>query len=1776
TALETRPAGPEDLAYVIFTSGSTGRPKGAAIPHRAAGNLMRWTRESFGFHAGDVFLQKTPFTFDASVPEIFAPLHCGARLVIAEPEGHRDPDYLGRVIQEHRVTILKVVPSQLRLLLAHPHFAARASSLRMIFPGGEALSGTLRDECRRQLPRAEIINLYGPTEAAVNTLFWRCRPGEADSVVPIGRPVTNNRAFVVDPHGNLVPFGVAGELLISGLSVGSGYINQPELTRERFLPDPFPGGEGLTAYRTGDLVRRRRDGVIEFLGRIDHQVKIRGYRIELGEIEAIAREHPGVREAVVLAREAPDGDLRLVAWLETASDDFDEDAFRGHLERRLPEYMVPAAIVAMERLPQLPNGKVDRKALPEPEPAAPAPAAQSSEPPATVVEKRLAKIWCDVLGIGSVSRDDHFFHLGGHSLTAMRVAARASETFGTPVHMTWLFAHPSLRALAEKIDQSLAAAPASAPSAASQDTLSHQEARLWFLHQTLERPESYNVPWIAVASAPLDPAALENAFRTLADRHEALRTAFITDQHGEPRRRIADALTIPVHVETTTSDGTPFRDREAIEARAREILAMPFAIDTAPLLRVHLLRSADGTDTLVVVAHHIIVDQWSMQVLIGELGTILREGAAARPPPPSITLSAYAARQRAHDHSGSLAFWIDQLRDAPGTVQLPIDRARPAIATGRGAHHRFRLSRETASGLEALARESHATRFTVGLALYAAFLSRIGGDDDIVIGTPLADRTQPELQRLVGFMLNTLPIRLRPAANLPFRQWLDRARAIILESLAHGDAPLDKIVKAIPAARAGHTAPFSVMFVHQDEPENELELNGTACERLLVSSGTAKADLTLFLAPTAEGALAANLEFSLDLFAPEAGERLARWLSTFAAHAAAHPDTPLDRLPLEPGDRLADELAAFNQTATDYPREKTVAELFREQAAATPQRPALIHGETTLTYAELESRANRLARHLSARGVRRGDFVILQIERSTAFVEAVLATLKCGAAYVPVATDLPVERLAVIVEDTGSRHLVRDGRIQTPPPADIDCFHLVEDAAAIAAHSDDFETVPAAATDAAYVMFTSGSTGRPKGVVIPHRGIIRLVRDQPALPISEETATLLLAPLAFDASTFEIWAPLLNGGRCVIYPHPHPEPDLLAATIQNHAVNTLWLTAGLFNHLVDHALEALRGVRHLLTGGDALSIPHVRRALEVLEEVQLYNGYGPTESTTFATIEPIRRDDPFLTGTVPIGRPIANTTCHVLDAHQQPVPPGIAGELYIGGDGLALGYLNDETLTRQRFVPDPFSPTPAARLYRTGDRCRWLPDGRLEFLGRLDNQVKIRGFRIEPGEIEAALLRHPAVARCAVVVSRSSVGEKRLVAWIVPEDGADPTPQALRAFLASSLPDYMIPSAFLIEDELPLNANGKIDRRALAARPVEIRETRHTATTPSPRHETEARLLRIWRQLLDTSEIGVDDDFFQLGGHSLLAMRMIHEVHREFGHTLRIADLLRAPTISGLAALLGADTASPAEERVSTFSGHGPGTPLFNIPGVMGYGLIPEALAEAIHGQRPYHDGLQIPGADKQSAPLDSLPEIASHLVKQIRAVQPHGPYCLTGFCFGGLPAYETAHQLVAAGEAVQALVLWHAFPFHLWKYRTLRRRLAEIPRGIRQGKLPYYIRRFGESVRFHLGVRLRILHPQPEALDWARDNPSIVEANRRAQRSYRAPETTIPTLVIRGNDRHGRYDIPPKGGWEYLCKGPFEIVDLPIDHITMLDEPWISQVTKLTARWLRQTDPQR
>ncbi|GAB33678.1 non-ribosomal peptide synthetase [Gordonia otitidis] len=1620
----------DNPAYTLFTSGSTGVPKGVTVSHRSVVNRFESARDELTLKETDVFVQKTPITFDPSVTELFMPFVVGGTLVVAEPGRHADARYLADLLIREAVTVVHFVPSVLAAFVEEVGMRlADSHALRVVMSGGEALTPAVAKAAQETFVGASIVNLYGPAETTLEVATSVVRVDEGSHIVPIGPPARGVRTYVLDSWLQWVPEGVPGELYIGGVQVARGYAGQSDLTAARFVADPF-GPVGSRLYRTGDRVRWNARGELEYLGRNDFQVKLRGQRLELGEIEAVLTSCPGVVNAAAAVRNAGAGE-QLVGYVTPASVDM--RLVDDELARSLPEYMRPTAWVLLDEMPLNNSGKVARRLLPEPQIAA-----VDHVAPTGPAEERLAAIFDEVLGTDGVSADASLFDVGGNSLSAMRIAARATDAFDVDVTIRDVFEAGTVRTLASTIGRGgTLPAVVRAESRPDEIPLSHAQTRMWFINRFDPTSGSYNIPLVMRLTGVLDVDALWGAVADVVARHEVLRTTFPASA-GVPFQRVHDVSRIPSMLDVaaaTTGDD--------IEWAA----TAGFDLSTVWPIRARLLDTGDGGYVFALVLHHIASDGESLRPLVGDLVTAYAQRVAGDPaglPDLDVQVADHAIWQ--HDVLGDpadpesiigrqLAFWRNQLTGLPDVLELPTDTVRPAIATGRGARTDFVIPADVARRVEEVARSHRMTPFMVLHAALAVLLARLSATDDLAIGTPIAGRDRRELEPLIGMFVNTLVLRTAVVPEQSFTDLLDRVRQTDLDAFAHGDVPFETVVDAVGPVRSEAFAPLAQVWLTVDGATSvELagtDLDSTTVGELTISpmpteSVSAKVDLLVGVSPAPEGDWGGSVIYATDLFRPATVERFARQLVRILDEVTATPTVGVG------GVALADAVEPATVTGGSATPAVLLPDIFAEAARRWPSHVAVVDShDSQLTYAEIDRESNRLARWLIARGAGPETLVALALNRSTELLTAIWAVAKTGAGYVPIDPGYPAERVSAMIADSGAHFGLAhvDGL-----PSSTEFIWIATDSEEVQAGigsfgdgplSDADRAAPIRVDNVAYVIYTSGSTGRPKGVAVTHSGLANFGTEEIRRADADPAARVLgFASPSFDASVLEYLLATMSGGTLVYRPQSAVGGIELQDYMIRHGITHTFLTPSVLSTLIPSALPTLHTV---YAGGEAVPQLLVDRWAPV-HRVQ--NLYGPTETTIGVTIgQPMDAGEPVL-----LGGPLAGVGLVVADSRLQPVPEGVVGELYVSGGALSRGYLDRPGLTAERFVANPFG-RPGERMYRTGDLVRWRRVGdelAVDYLGRSDTQVKLRGLRLELGEIESVIGSFPGV-RSVVVVGVGGIVTTALAAYVVSDPGLDT--DSLKAFTGQRLPGFMVPDTVTVLDELPLTPVGKLDRRALPEPDAIVGDY------VAPEGQTELAVAEIMAEILEAPHVSATTSFFELGGNSLSATRLVARLRETCGFDIELVSLFRDPTVRGIARAVEAGDRSVGSVLLPLRT-QGTRPPLFCIHPAGGLAWFYGGLAPYLT-DRPIY-GVQDPYVVTGEAINSDAKEIARRYVDEIRRVRATGPYHLLGWSVGGVLADAVATTLQDEGEHVAFLGVMDARPLESDEHSTETGHAAE------------------------------------------------------------------------------------------------------------------------------------
>ncbi len=1756
-----------DLAYVIYTSGSTGMPKGVLIEHRQLMQYVEGILERIGLEEGARYALLTSFATDLGHTAVYGSLCSGGALHIIDQELARDVERLAEYFVKEPMDCLKITPTHLNTLMECGYAGSILPRKRLVF-GGERLGWEVVEKVWNVGGICDVYNHYGPTEATVGAICGKVPNGKEvkyGSSVPLGKPLKHSRIYIVDEHMDLQPLGIRGEICIGGAGVARGYCRNETQTQEVFIENPHVPGERI--YRTGDLGRWLPDGNIEFLGRIDEQVKIRGFRVELGEVESVLMGVDEIKEAVVLAKER-NGDKALVAYY-VGDGEIEVGDIRERMGRTLPDYMVPSYYMELEEIPLTANGKVNLKVLPEPDGSLSATDVYVA--PRDKVEQALAGIWKGVLGVERVGLLDNFFDLGGHSLKALNVVSRVKRELEIDLSLQELFETPTVRELALRLSTREHSVYAQLKEAESCEyyPVSSQQRRLYVLEQLEPLGKVYNIPMAGVLDKEVDLGRLQGAFEAVIERHEGLRTRFeLID--GELVQRVHEEVAFQMECEVLAA--------EDVEAQMAAFME-PFDLNEAPLLRVKVLCQVGGEKILLMYIHHIVSDGTSLRILFRDLGRAYGGEPLKKLP---LQYRDYAVWQQEGAGRELLErqgeYWLKQYEEPVPVLNLPTDFERRSERSFEGATIGFTMSQKVRNEIQAYCKRTEATLYMVLLASMKVLLSRYSGQDDIVLGSLVIGREHPELNEVIGMFVNTLAIRSRPEGAKRFSDYLAEVKSLCLEGFENQQYPFEELVNRLELDRDPSRNPlFDVMVAVQNlDPEPDTADIGIIWP-YEIKRRTAKFDLTL-TAWEGENELAYNIEYATGLYKKETIRRFASHLERVIEEVVGNSTIRISEIEILSDTEKDQLLHEFNDTAVEYPKDKCIHELFEEQVEQTPEAIALVFGEEELSYGELNARANQLAWKLREDHRVGPDRIVgLLVNRSVEMIVGILGILKAGGAYMPIDPEYPRERIEYMLEDSGCNLLLTQGSFLGAMSFSGDTIDL-EKREMLQRRSGGNLLSRGSSSDLAYVIYTSGSTGKPKGVLVEHRNVVRLVKSPNYIEFSSDDRLLLSGAQVFDATTFEYWAPLLNGfSLYMLEDKAFLDLDRLGHTIRENRITLMWLTAPLFNQIVDYDVSLLKGLEQLLVGGDTLSPRHINTLRHEVPGIKIVNGYGPTENTTFTACYRIEQD---FDERIPIGRPINNGSVYILDNAGKLVPIGVLGELCVSGAGLARGYLNRDELTAEKFVENPFAT--GERMYRTGDLARWLPDGNIEFWGRVDNQVKIRGFRVELGEVESVLREIDGIKE-AVVLAKERNGEKTLVAYYVGNGEIETS--EIRERMGRTLPGYMVPTHYIELPEIPLMTNGKVDRQGLP----EPEGSPSTADEyVAPRNEVERKLVHIWESILDVRPIGIKDNFFDLGGHSLQSIILFHKIEKELGQRCEMAELFKAPTVEQLADVLRKGKSTDGNASFIPIEGGGNGPPLFLLHFLLHYrDLLPhiEDQPFCVVNLPIFNDAREDIDDPQDKIPHLKLETLAARYVETIQQKQPAGPYHLAGYSFGGLLAYEIAQQLEQKGEEVALVVLFDTGLFHLQKFHFLRWSQYYF-HGLRQlgpkyipGAIERRIKRYKKSLTWRLK---RIVHRRNN--ESSIDTPEELKRQmfRRISQSAKGYQLSPykgrgRIVLFRATESHslrlrGMRTVHPVYGWEKLIAEKLEICDVPGGHHSLLQEPHVREVASKLKSYLAET----
>ncbi len=1768
-------------AYILYTSGSTGKPKGVPIKQLAVVNLVHSMSKLLNFSSKDTLFAVTTISFDIAELDMYMPLFTGGKLVIAAQEATTDMYLLAEKLEESNATVFQATPVTFKMLLINSWVGKK--NLKLII-GGEALS---KEMVRSLLPIcAGVWNSYGPTETAiysvVRNLTFQDATGEG--YVPIGRPIDNTTLYVLNKKLVPVPIGIPGELYIGGDGVSPGYLNLPNMTDERFIPDIFGSNPDEKLYKTGDLVQYFEDGNLTFLNRVDFQIKIRGFRIELGEIESAISQFPGIKDNVVIVHEDAKGDKKLTAYFIAKENVIiDLKKLQLFLSDKLPDYMVPTTFMVMKQFPVTLNGKVDRKALPAPVENA---HQESSEIilPATEIEKQLAALWTEILGIKNISVTDKFFEMGGNSLSATMLISRIIRNYSIRLTLRDLFENQTIAEISLEIEQRKTIETDKGQTNVIRHLASDQkflplspgQKRLWFVENFEPGNRAYNMPFEYSIKGDLDTVVLEKSIAELIWRHESLRT-IITTVEGEPVQRIVEPTTFKLNVENL--ENLPDEERKRVAENNSDANDQHlFNLEKGPLFICKLLKYSSDNWLFLFNMHHSVTDGWSVKVFLNELGLIytsLKNNEKASLPALPIAYTDFANWQnewlKGEECKKELDFWILELKGAPDILQLPMDFQRPKNQTYDGDEVQFTIDGNLTEQLQQFSQKLNGSMFITLLSIFNTLISRYISQEEFLIGIPIAGRNYEERESLVGMVINNFPLRITPLENMTFPELYEQCRQKFFSAFENQELPLDRIIEELRVARTANISPlFQVMFNYLEMFDEVTSLDTAKMELVDKRRHISQYDLTLHIYETNK-TLNCVLEYNTNLFKRSRIESMAGHFQQILLSLMDQPDQKLKKISLVTDQEKELILGHWNNTIVDFPKEKCIYQLFEEQVLKTPDAIAISDDKKRVTYSQLNEKANKLSRYLHRLGAVEGSLVAICIERSTDLLVCLLAIQKAGCTYIPLDPIYPKDRLALILEDGNPAILLTEKKLlDNLPETDAINVFVEEEETYLneSGENPDYKVNPGMV---AYLIYTSGSTGKPKGVQIQHRALVNFLASMAKKPgITSRDVLLAVTTISFDIAGLEMYLPIICGATIfVASQETSMNPELLIRKIEENKATILQATPVTFRMLNSAEWTGSKRLK-ILCGGEAMP---KELAFDLVQKCgELWNMYGPTETTVWSTVEKVVVDEKDKTGYINLGKPIDNTFIYVLNSEFQPVPVGYPGELFIGGDGLAKGYFNLPEMTREKFLPDPFSSRPGDRMYRTGDLVQQTDEGKLEFLNRVDSQVKIRGFRIELGEIESAMTQYPTISDNVVLVREDAPGDKKLVAYIVKRENQETDLPELRQFLRTKIPDYMVPTAFVFIDQFPLTPNGKIDRKALPA-PLDSGQE-NTKDYIEPKTDTEKKLALIWVELLKLKRVGTDENFFEIGGHSMIAVTLMIRIEKELGIRLPLATLFDHSNIRDMAEFIDKKVEPARWGSLVPIRSKGSKPPLYLVHGAGLNLLLYTTIVSHLDPEQPVF-GLQAKGLDGIDEPLNTIEGIAAYYNDEIRKIDKSGSYALAGFSMGGQIAYEMARQLLLMGQTVSFLgvfdtvsdnvsdrhlllgqriagrvdrlfnqVIWNAitfikkpssekYDFIAYKMKSIRQRITKNdyelkPEGVSEGKqseLPKYLHK-------------------------------VHQANFEALDRYILPQYPGKMHLFRALDHTFYIKDPIAYGWPEYVKGGVVIMDIPGSHSRIFAPP--------------------
>ena len=1767
--------------YIIFTSGSTGKPKGVPVSQRSTVNLINSFSKLLKVNSNDVVLTVTTIAFDIAELDIYLPLFNGGKLVIASKETSMSMELLQDKLETSKATIFQATPITHKMLV---QAGWKGKKDLKIISGGDAMSKELGSQLLKRVN--EVWNCYGPTETTIYNTAKKVSESDlsGEGIVSIGRPFDNNRMYVVDSEMKLVPIGTPGELYIGGDGLSPGYLNNPEMTASKFVRNPFNEVEDELIYKSGDLIKYLPDGNLAFIERIDNQVKIRGFRIELGEVESTLCSYTGIKEAVVISRENASKEKILVAYYVTeAAAVIQPENLRDFLKSKLPDYMIPSIISKMDKIPLTVNNKVDRRALA----SADLPMVDENENfivPVTEKEIRIAAIWKDVLRVDRIGIQSDFFEAGGHSLLATQLISRIKDEFNIEIPFRFAFGHLTISGLVKYIEEHsgnisssserIHSIPRSDPNG-NEFPLSSSQRRIWFMENYNPGIKAYNNPLDYNIKGDIDIIRFEETLNYLIQRHASFRTIF-PEVNGSPLQKVlpvGSANLSVLHLEGESYE----KKLSLIHQYSFENANYKFDLANGPLFRFQLLQIGDKEFIFLINIHHIITDAISLTIFINEIKKVyesLINSKSIDLGPLSINYTDFTLYENqwlgGEEYLQKLEYWKNELAGATDILQIPLDFIRPKKASFNGSEYHFSIDAELKEKLAALSKNMGTGLSMPLLSAFAILLYRYTSQDDFVLGFPVANRVHPELESITGVFINTLPIRFVFPDEITVSQVIEETTKRFLSAYENQEIPIDRLVEELKLKRSMNINPlFQVLFNFLSGFPNELQLNEAKLKLVNGERVAAQFDLTLTINDNPQDFDCA-FEYNTDLFKIETIKRLSgHYLNVLRAFVE---DKALDikGIPLltEPEKDLI--LKEWNKTQAEYPSEKCIHQLFEEQVSRTPDSVAITFKNQSLTYTELNAKANQLARYLVKEGAGEGKIVAICVHRSVDLVMGLLAISKTGATYLPLDPIYPKARLSLILEDANPILLVSESNMSGNLPETEARIILLNEKEKLFSESSE-NLGYGNSNNNAYILYTSGSTGKPKGVQIRQHSVVNLLLSmRKSLRVTAHDILLAVTTISFDIAELEIFLPLTSGAKLVIASEEEAmNVELLKSKIVETGATIFQATPVTFRMLILNGWKGKADLK-IICGGEAFSKELARELLLRCEEV--LNGYGPTETTIYSVIHKILKEDCEGEGYVPIGRPVDNTKIFVLNKKLMPVPIGVAGELYIGGDGVSKGYLKLNEMTNERFISDPFSTNPDDRIYKTGDLVHYFPDGTLMYLNRVDLQVKIRGYRIELGEIESAISKFTGIKENAVVVRTDEQSEKVLVAYCVIDNGTALNETELRQFLKEKLPDYMVPSAIVLMKKLPLTANNKVDRKALPE-PTNLSAS-VSQDYVEPTTETEKKLAEIWSSILKIEKVGILDNFFEIGGHSMIAVNMIIRIEKEFGIRLPLATLFEQSDIQKLAKVIENGITPDKWRSLVPLRPNGKKKPLFLIHGLGLNVLLYTTIINYLDPDQPVY-GLQAKGLNGIDKSLETIEDIASYYISEIMTVEKEGPFQLAGYSLGGNIAYEMARQLTTMGKKVSFIGLLDTVAessmrdlpiFHKIRLRSeyilnyLSWNISYLFRSSNEPMMAIIMRRWrglGKKVR---GVDFKISNEDNISRGEERELPKYLRkvhrANLKADRLYVIKPYHGCVHLFKAAHQTFYIPDPVNYGWDKYALGGVIIHDIPGEHSTTFAPP--------------------